>query len=161
MHGDGVPAVEFDLQAHRGGLGLTVENTLAAFQRALEVGVRLLARAANGELNGTIVGEFIGGNRGIGYLILSGQFSMDTELVFATLLSITIITSLGIALINMGRDSDALPFLEKALAIFEEANQPYFHVFTLVHLGNAELGLGNPDQARALLEKAHAEAGRG
>jgi NitT/TauT family transport system permease protein len=52
-------------------------------------------------LVGSIVGEFIGGNRGIGYLILSGQFSMDTELVFATLLSITIFTSLGIALINI------------------------------------------------------------
>ena len=59
----------------------------------------------------------------------------------------------GIALINMGRDSAALPFLEKARAIFEEANQPYFHVFTLVHLGNAELGLGNPEQARAWLEE--------
>jgi tetratricopeptide (TPR) repeat protein len=64
----------------------------------------------------------------------------------------------GIALINMGRDSDALPFLEKARAMLEGANQPFFHVFTLVHLGNAELGLGNPDQARAWLEKAQAEA---
>jgi NitT/TauT family transport system permease protein len=52
-------------------------------------------------LVGSIVGEFIGGNRGIGYLILSGQFSMDTELVFATLLSITIFTSVGIALISV------------------------------------------------------------
>jgi tetratricopeptide (TPR) repeat protein len=49
--------------------------------------------------------------------------------------------------------------MEKARAIFEEASQPYFYVFTLVHLGNAELGLGNPDRARAWLEKAHAEAG--
>lgn len=32
----------FDLQAHRGGLGLTVENTLPAFARALEVGVSTL-----------------------------------------------------------------------------------------------------------------------
>lgn len=32
----------FDLQAHRGGLGLTVENTLAAFERALAVGVTTL-----------------------------------------------------------------------------------------------------------------------
>nr|WP_257901889.1 glycerophosphodiester phosphodiesterase family protein [Saccharothrix obliqua] len=32
----------FDLQAHRGGLGLTVESTLAAFGRALEVGVSTL-----------------------------------------------------------------------------------------------------------------------
>lgn len=32
----------FDLQAHRGGLGLVVENTLAAFSAALEVGVTTL-----------------------------------------------------------------------------------------------------------------------
>ena len=50
-------------------------------------------------LVGSIVGEFIGGNTGIGYLILSGQFSMDTPLVFAALLSITLFTTLGIGLI--------------------------------------------------------------
>ncbi|MBY6037298.1 glycerophosphodiester phosphodiesterase [Fictibacillus nanhaiensis] len=32
----------FDLQAHRGGLGLTVESTIASFSRALEVGVHTL-----------------------------------------------------------------------------------------------------------------------
>ena len=32
----------FDLQAHRGGLGLTVESTLAAFDRALRLGVTTL-----------------------------------------------------------------------------------------------------------------------
>lgn len=30
---------QFDIQAHRGGLGLTVEGTLAAFSRAMELGV--------------------------------------------------------------------------------------------------------------------------
>ncbi len=33
---------EFDLQAHRGGIGLTVESTLAAFEKALQVGVTTL-----------------------------------------------------------------------------------------------------------------------
>ena len=47
-------------------------------------------------LVGSIVGEFIGGNRGMGYLILSGQFNLDTPLVFACLLSITAFTSVGI-----------------------------------------------------------------
>ncbi|MBI3706785.1 MAG: ABC transporter permease [Proteobacteria bacterium] len=47
-------------------------------------------------LVGSIVGEFIGGNNGIGYLVLSGQFNLDTALVFASLLSITIFTTLGI-----------------------------------------------------------------
>lgn len=46
-------------------------------------------------LVGSVVGEFIGGNRGVGYLILSGQFNLDTPLVFACLLSITIFTTLG------------------------------------------------------------------
>ena len=46
-------------------------------------------------LVGSVVGEFIGGNSGVGYLILSGQFSLDTPLVFACLLSITIFTSIG------------------------------------------------------------------
>jgi predicted ATPase len=60
----------------------------------------------------------------------------------------------GIALINMGRDRDAQPFLQEALKLFEEQNNPYFRTFTLVHLGNAELGLGNIEQARAWLEQA-------
>ena len=33
---------EFDLQAHRGGLGLTVESTMPAFAKALELGVSTL-----------------------------------------------------------------------------------------------------------------------
>jgi NitT/TauT family transport system permease protein len=44
-------------------------------------------------LVGSIVGEFIGGNNGVGYLILSGQFNLDTPLVFAALLSITLFTT--------------------------------------------------------------------
>ncbi|WNV74340.1 glycerophosphodiester phosphodiesterase family protein [Geodermatophilus sp. DSM 44513] len=40
--GDHREAARFDLQAHRGGIALTVENTLAAFDRALELGVSTL-----------------------------------------------------------------------------------------------------------------------
>lgn len=47
-------------------------------------------------LVGSIVGEFIGGNNGVGYLILSGQFNLDTPLVFAALLSITLFTTVVI-----------------------------------------------------------------
>ena len=50
-------------------------------------------------LVGSIVGEFIGGNDGVGYLILSGQFNMDTPLVFASLLSITLFTTLVIVIV--------------------------------------------------------------
>ncbi len=52
-------------------------------------------------LVGSIVGEFIGGNDGIGHLILSGQFDIDTPLVFAALLAITVFTTLGIAAISL------------------------------------------------------------
>jgi NitT/TauT family transport system permease protein len=48
---------------------------------------------------GSIVGEFIGGNTGIGYLILSGQLNMDTALVFSALVLITLLTMLGIGLV--------------------------------------------------------------
>jgi predicted ATPase len=63
----------------------------------------------------------------------------------------------GVILINMGRDSAAQPLLQEAEALFKQQN-PYFHVFTLVHLGNVELGLGHPEKARALHEEAYAEA---
>lgn len=36
------PRRDFDLQAHRGGLGLVVESTLPAFANALELGVSTL-----------------------------------------------------------------------------------------------------------------------
>jgi len=52
-------------------------------------------------LVGSIVGEFIGGNRGVGYLVLSGQFNLDTPLVFASLLSITLFTTLGIGVVAL------------------------------------------------------------
>ncbi len=38
----GYPPDRFDLQAHRGGIGLVVESTLAAFGNALEIGVSTL-----------------------------------------------------------------------------------------------------------------------
>lgn len=36
------PRTEFDVQAHRGGIGLTVEGTLKAFGKAMRLGVRTL-----------------------------------------------------------------------------------------------------------------------
>ena len=55
-------------------------------------------------LVGSVVGEFIGGNSGVGYLILSAQFNLDTPLVFATLVSITLFTTLGIGLVSLLED---------------------------------------------------------
>jgi len=64
----------------------------------------------------------------------------------------------AITYINMGRDKDAQPLLEQASKYFKENNQDYFHALTLVHLGNAELGMGFFEQARAYHEEALAEA---
>jgi NitT/TauT family transport system permease protein len=52
-------------------------------------------------LVGSVVGEFIGGNNGVGYLILSGQLQIDTPLVFATLVSITVLATLGTSAIAL------------------------------------------------------------
>jgi predicted ATPase len=64
----------------------------------------------------------------------------------------------GIAFINMGRDGDAQPLLEQSSQYFKKTDRLYFHAITLVHLGNAELGLGNPEQSRSYHEEALAEA---
>jgi tetratricopeptide (TPR) repeat protein len=63
----------------------------------------------------------------------------------------------AIVFINMGRNEIAQPLLEKARLSFKEHNA-YFHAVTTVHLGNAELGLGHPDRARAYHEEALREA---
>jgi len=64
----------------------------------------------------------------------------------------------GVALINMGRDDEARPFLELSQVLFKQYHQSYFQFFTMIHLGNVELGLGHPEKARALIEEAYAQA---
>ena len=70
----------------------------------------------------------------------------------------TLLMSTAVALINMGHEGVAQPLLDEARTLFEEQHLPSFHVLTLVHLGNAELGLGHPEQAQAWLEEGLAEA---
>jgi tetratricopeptide (TPR) repeat protein len=48
--------------------------------------------------------------------------------------------------------------LEQAKAFFKEHSITYLYLLTLVHAGNAELGLGKPEQARAYHEAALIEA---
>jgi predicted ATPase len=62
--------------------------------------------------------------------------------------------SKAVALINMGRDSDAQPLLVQAQELFKEMGLHNFMVIALVHLGNVELGLGNPIKAKGVLQKA-------
>jgi predicted ATPase len=64
----------------------------------------------------------------------------------------------AVVLINMGRDSEAQPMLDQAQVLFKEMQIAPFHAVSLVHLGNAELGLGNHEQARVYHEEALAEA---
>lgn len=64
----------------------------------------------------------------------------------------------AVALINMGKDGEAQPMLEKSHKMFKEQNMAPFSAITRIHLGNAELGLGNIDKARTYHEDALAEA---
>ena len=64
----------------------------------------------------------------------------------------------AVVLINMGRDSEAQPMLDQARALFKEMQIAPFHAITLIHLGNAELGLGHIEQARAYHAEALVEA---
>lgn len=90
----------FDLARLAGGTTMRIfvkvrlMNALPYIVDGLKVGFPLA-------LVGSIVGEFIGGNRGIGHLILSGQFNLDTPLVFAAILLISLFTTAGIAVIGL------------------------------------------------------------
>lgn len=64
----------------------------------------------------------------------------------------------AVVLINMGRDSEAQPMLYQAQVSFKEMQVANFHAITLIHLGNAELGLGHIEQARAYHEEALVQA---
>ena len=65
---------------------------------------------------------------------------------------------LAVTYINMGQDSKARPLLAQARAYFKEQNHFFFQAVTSVHFGNAELGLGNLEQARILHEEALTQA---
>lgn len=47
---------------------------------------------------GAIVGEFIGSNRGLGYVIINGQFTMDTPPIFSALILVSL---LGVGLFGL------------------------------------------------------------
>jgi tetratricopeptide (TPR) repeat protein len=61
--------------------------------------------------------------------------------------------SLGIVLINMGRDPEAHPALKDAHEKFHARGMTVFEAITLVHLGNVSLGLGRPEEAESWLRQ--------
>lgn len=69
-----------------------------------------------------------------------------------------LLMGVAVALVNMGQDSAAQPMLEESHRRFKAQNIAPFSAISLVHLGNAELGLGHPERARAYHEEALAEA---
>jgi predicted ATPase len=60
----------------------------------------------------------------------------------------------GVVHINMGNDANALPLIREAQFMYEEMGIDWFNAVTLVHLGNASLGLGKLQEAREWLDKA-------
>jgi len=97
------------------------------------------------------------GKQDIGLAHLQEGLAIEQKLEDKQWLAPALVSN-GVALINMGRDSDARPFFEQAAALFKEQNIAPFHAVTITHLGNVELGLGNLEQARAYHEEALAEA---
>ncbi|UCD99210.1 MAG: tetratricopeptide repeat protein [Chloroflexota bacterium] len=60
----------------------------------------------------------------------------------------------GTTLVNMGRDEEAVIFLEESLALFSDLGMDWYHTTTLVHLANAALGMGDTELALLRLEQA-------
>jgi NitT/TauT family transport system permease protein len=95
-----IEADVLDLSRLAGGTPYRV-FTMVRLMHALPYITDALKVALPLALVGSIVGEFIGANRGIGQLVLAAQFNLDTPLVFAALVSITAFTTVGIGLITL------------------------------------------------------------
>jgi NitT/TauT family transport system permease protein len=62
---------------------------------------------------GAIVGEFVASDRGLGYIIVNSQFTMDTPPIFAALIVISV---LGVALYG------AVALVERVAMPWHEGN---------------------------------------
>ena len=63
---------------------------------------------------GAIVGEFVASDRGLGYIIVNSQFTMDTPPIFAALIVVSVI---GVALFG------AVALVERAAMPWHEQEQ--------------------------------------
>lgn len=59
---------------------------------------------------GAVVGEFIGGSEGLGALIIASQGMMDTPLMFATLILLTVMGTILYLMITMLEKKWLKPF---------------------------------------------------
>jgi tetratricopeptide (TPR) repeat protein len=98
------------------------------------------------------------GKQDIGLAQLQESLAIQQNLENGQALAPLMLMANGVALINMGRDGAAQPLFEQAQKLFKEQGNTYFQAITLVHLGNAELGLGNLQQAGAYHEEALTKA---
>lgn len=62
---------------------------------------------------GAVVGEFIGGSKGLGALIVASQSMMDTPLMFASLILLTIIGMILYQLVNLAEKKWTKPYLKE------------------------------------------------
>ena len=74
-------------------MGATRLQVFAQFPPADEpsLSVQRLKVAATLAIAGTVVGEFVGADKGLGYLLLVTNSNMQTSLMFATIVALTII----------------------------------------------------------------------
>ena len=76
---------------------IRLPNALPAIFGGLKISITLA-------VVGAVVGEFVGGDAGLGYLLMVANGSMDTQLLFAGIVALTV---LGVALVPAGRAGGA------------------------------------------------------
>jgi NitT/TauT family transport system permease protein len=79
-------------------MGATRLQVFARFLPYLFSGLKVAATLA---IAGTVVGEFVGADKGLGYLLLVTNSNMETALMFATIVALTIIGLVFYYLVEM------------------------------------------------------------
>src|SRR5262249_40712060 len=77
---------------------------------SLFAGLRIASTLA---VIGVVVGEMVGGNKGLGYLLVLGQGRGDTAAVFVSIIMLTIIGILGYGAVLLG-ERHVLHYLPKS-----------------------------------------------
>lgn len=165
-------AQAFDLQGHRGARGLAPENTLPAFERALEIGVSTLELDIGVAADGTVVvshdpylnplftrdasGQWLAGTKGP--LIKSLDFKQLQEFDVGRIKPDTPYATTFNT--QQARDGTRIPTLAAvfSLAKARQANHVHFNIETKIHPGQPEDTVTPEAMTQALL-KVIREAG--